>query len=69
MHRSDNTTISFISGLLGGVLFKIQFLNIGTSGTMITKLIESGIIAFVCGIAGVIGKECYVFVKKKIKKK
>ncbi len=70
MHKYD-TSISFFSGVLGGVAFKLNsfLLNIQPTETMLTRLIESGVIAFVCGIAGVIGKEFYVWAKKKFKKK
>ena len=70
MHKYD-TSISFISGVIGGFLFKLNpfLLNIHPPEPMITRLIESGLIAFVCGIAGVIGKEFYVWGKKKLKTK
>lgn len=62
MHKHD-TWIGISSGIFGGFVkySSIALLQISFS----QKLIESAVIAIVCGACGVIGKELIIFLKKK----
>ena len=66
LHTSSNDSkIGLLSGLIGGV--GKYFLEIQTP--FIINLMGAVFTAFICGLAGVAGKELYTFIKTKIKSK
>ncbi|MCX6210137.1 MAG: hypothetical protein NTZ59_11750 [Bacteroidetes bacterium] len=66
MSRHD-TLIGIGSGLTGGVIKYAAIAEVQVSFNH--KLFESVLIAFLCGIAGMIGKELFNWGKKRIAKK
>lgn len=66
MNKHD-TWIGIGSGLTGGCLKYATINEIQISFSH--KLIESALIALVCGAAGMVGKELFTFCKKKWNKK
>lgn len=66
VHDSSNGITAFISGMVGGLL-KLTLTPAYIEG--MAKLAEAAFTAFLCGIAGVAGKELYSFIKNRKKKK
>lgn len=64
MHQDHNGTIWGIFCGIGGGLTK-YFLQINDQPFM-TKLIEAGITALVCGLLGAAGKFLFDFIKRKL---
>ncbi|MDE3185273.1 MAG: hypothetical protein KGM16_17815 [Bacteroidota bacterium] len=67
MQDDTNTAIGFVSGILGGTgsfLLQIQT-------NLLSNMTVAVLTALLCGIAGIAGKELYLFVKHlfKINKK
>jgi hypothetical protein len=60
---NTDSKIGLLSGVTGGV-FK-YFLQIHEPFAI--NLLQAVITAFICGIAGVAGKEIFILIKKKLK--
>ena len=61
----QNTKTGFIAGMVGGIY---QWsLNINLPTDFLSKLVEGGITAIVCGFVGMAGKELYQVTQKAFK--
>lgn len=65
MHTEGNTTMGFISGVVGGFGSFLLDIKIGVMDDMLVAIIT----ACLCGAAGVAGKEAYHFLKLKLQKR
>lgn len=65
MHTEGNTTMGFVSGVVGGLGSFLLDIKIGMMDDMLIAIIT----ACLCGAAGVAGKEAYHFLKIKLQKK
>lgn len=63
MSFDPNSKIALLSGAIGGILKYIQLLQVPSPFLLVA--VRAVLMAFICGAAGVAGKELYVFVKKK----
>lgn len=67
MEHNYDKWIGFFSGLAGGF---IKFINAPLlEATFIGKLAEAGVTALVCGFLGIAGKNLYMWIAKKLKRK
>lgn len=64
--ESINAKIGLLSGMVGGMFNYVLQIQ---SGTFVGSLTKATVTALICGAAGVAGKELYVFIKKRLKKK
>lgn len=62
-HMFSDTRIAALAGILGGMVNYL--LKIGMDQQFISKLIEAGATAFICGFLGVMGKHIFTVIKKK----
>jgi len=62
--NQQDTKLSMLFGLVGGFFKMITSLDI----SFWHRIIEAGLIAMVSAVAGLVGKDLYVLIKKRIKK-
>lgn len=63
---NNNTLIGFAFGFAGGLARLVAQINTAPYSVTLSKALLT---AFLCGMAGVAGKEVYLWVRKKIKAK
>lgn len=65
VEQHNNNTIGFAIGMVGGT---VKFLT-ALPAEFFPNLIGASVTALICGACGIAGKELYIYIKRKLKRK